>query len=77
MSPYEVFACSNDCGRAAMSGHDLCSRCDEQALGDDEKVAAAAYRIENEERGFEGHGDFYSDDPMERWIAHQAAKGRL
>lgn len=26
---------------------------------------------------FEGHGDFNSDDPMERYIAHQAAKGRL
>lgn len=29
------------------------------------------------ERGFEGVGDFYSEDPMERWTAHQAAKGRL
>lgn len=26
--------------------------------------------------GFEGHGDFDSDDPYERYIAHQAAKGR-
>jgi hypothetical protein len=26
---------------------------------------------------FEGHGDFNSDDPMERFIAHQAAKGNL
>ncbi len=26
--------------------------------------------------GFEGHGDFTSDDPWERFIAHQAAKGR-
>lgn len=29
------------------------------------------------ERGFEGHGDFYSADPFERYVAHQAAKGRL
>ena len=26
--------------------------------------------------GFEGHGDFDSDDPWERYAAHQAAKGR-
>lgn len=25
--------------------------------------------------GFEGIGDFNSDDPWERYIAHQAAKG--
>lgn len=29
-----------------------------------------------DDRGFEGVGDFYSDDPYERWAAHQAAKGR-
>lgn len=27
--------------------------------------------------GFEGIGDFDSDDPWQRYIAHQAAKGRL
>jgi hypothetical protein len=26
--------------------------------------------------GFEGVGDFTSDDPVERWRAHEAAKGR-
>jgi hypothetical protein len=27
--------------------------------------------------GFEGIGDFGSDDPYERWIAHQAALGQF
>ena len=27
--------------------------------------------------GFEGIGDFDSDDPMQRYLAHQAAKGNL
>lgn len=30
-----------------------------------------------DEVGFEGVGDFNSDDPLERYKAHQAAKGRL
>jgi hypothetical protein len=32
---------------------------------------------EPEDPGFEGIGDFDSDDPYERWLAHQAAKGNL
>lgn len=33
-------------------------------------------RYEDRERGFEGVGDFDSDDPLERYKAHQASKGR-
>lgn len=88
---HQTFACSNDCGRAAMPGHDLCMKCDEQVLGENIGCGHPASQVvtsregtsycpaceAGEERGFEGHGDFYSDDPVERWIAHQAAKGRL
>jgi len=39
--------------------------------------ARASMPPRSEEPGFEGHGDFGSDDAYERHIAHQAAKGNL
>jgi hypothetical protein len=52
----------------------------EAGIGDyvhEMRAAKASFDADPPERGFEGHGDFTSDDPMERWTAHQASKGRL
>lgn len=61
-------------------GSPLCGECVERGpLSPDEKTRWDIRRAEDaghDDRGFEGVGDFYSDDPYERYIAHQAAKGR-
>lgn len=47
-----------------------------QHVGDMRTAKREFLRYEDRERGFEGVGDFDSDDPLERHKAHQAAKGR-
>lgn len=66
----------------------MCALCDDDAAEPGQLLckwcrndlrAAIQMRKDEEDAalGFEDVGDFTSDDPVERWRAHQASKGRF